>query len=258
MGNYCVTGAASGIGRATADQLRTAGHRVITVDLHDADVVADLSIPAGRAAAVQGVLAECGGTLDGLVPCAGVSQGDPKLVVAINYFGVLALTEGLHDVLAMGTDPAVVLISSNSTTSTPGVTAEMADTYLQGEDAAKDFFAPMNPHLAYASGKVAIAYWVRRNSVMPRWAGAGIRINAVAPGVIDTAMTRPLLDDPQIAKAMEHIPMALKRWGKPDEIADAILFLLSTKASYIVGQTLFVDGGTDAIVQPTGYPHPLG
>lgn len=258
MGNYCVTGSASGIGQATARQLEAAGNRVIGVDLHGAEITADFSTAEGRTAAIEGVLAASGGVLDGLVPCAGVSGGDPAKVVSINYFGVVALVEGLHDALAAGTDPAVVLISSNSTTTTPGVTYETAGMFLQGEAAAIEFFAPLYPHMAYASGKVAIAHWVRAQSVLPRWAGAGIRMNAVAPGVIETNMTKPLLDDPDMSKVLASIPIAQNRYGKPEEIAEAICFLLSTKASYIVGQTLFVDGGTDAIVQPTAHPHPLG
>ncbi len=258
MGNFCVTGSASGIGQATALQLQAAGHRVIGVDLQGAEIAADFSTPAGRTAAIDGVLAACGGVLDGLVPCAGVSGVEPAKVVAINYFGVLALVTGLREALAAGTDPAVVLISSNSTTTTPGVSYETAAVYEQGEAAAQAYFTPLYPHMAYASGKLALAHWMRANSVRPEWAGAGIRMNAVAPGVIETNMTKPLIDDPQMSKVLASIPIAQQRYGKPTEIAEVICFLLSTKASYIVGQTVFVDGGTDAMIQPTAHPHPLG
>ena len=109
--------------------------------------------------------------------------------------------------------------------------------------------------LAYPAGKLAIAFWTRMNAA--DWMKDGIRVNAVAPGVIDTAMTRPLLDDPSMKSALEHIPIPRGRWGKPEEIANAIAFLVSSDSSYVVGQVLFVDGGTDAMLQPTAHPHPL-
>ncbi|MFM8483270.1 MAG: SDR family oxidoreductase, partial [Actinomycetota bacterium] len=68
---------------------------------------------------------------------------------------------------------------------------------------------------------------------------------------------RPLLDIPAVKESLSHIPIPVGRWGKAEEVAAAITFLLSPDASYIVGQTLFVDGGTDALLQPFAHPHPL-
>ena len=120
MGTICITGSASGMGAATTARLRDKGHTVIGVDVRDADIVADLGTPEGRAAAIAGVGDACGGTLDGFAPFAGMG-GLPdragSLVASVNYFGTSVLLEGLRPLLAAGTDPSVVVISSNSVTS---------------------------------------------------------------------------------------------------------------------------------------------
>lgn len=254
---YCVTGAASGIGAATVEALRRRGHEVVTVDLHDADVEADLATVEGREHAVAGVLERCGGVLDGLVPCAGVGGlASAELTVRLNYFGVQAMLDGLRPALAAaGGAASVVLISSNSATMTPGLDVADAQVYLEGDEAAAvEHFADRG-WMAYPAGKLALAFWVRSNAA--DWLAGGIRINAVAPGVIDTGMTRPLLDMDGIREALDQIPIPAGRWGRPDEIAAAIEFLVSPASAYVVGQVLFVDGGTDALLQPFAHPHPL-
>lgn len=255
MRTICVTGTASGIGAATKARLEASGARVIGVDVHDADVVADLSTADGARAAVEAVLAAADGRLDGFVPCAGVGgTGTPALTVGLNYFSVLALLAGLRPALARGEDPAVVLISSFATTTTQRLTDADIDVYLAGDQqAAVDHFADTG-YLAYPAGKCALAYWMRMNSA--DWMADGIRLNAVAPGVIETGMTTPLKDIPGVAEALAQIPIPVGRWGRADEVAAAITFLLSTESSYVLGQTLFVDGGTDAQLNPKGHPAP--
>jgi NAD(P)-dependent dehydrogenase (short-subunit alcohol dehydrogenase family) len=250
---YVVSGAASGIGAATTAMLRADGHRVVTVDQRDADVVADLSTSEGRAAAVAGVQA-LADVVHGLVPCAGIAGltgVDPELVVSVNFFGAVALVRGLQPQLAAAGSSAVVLLASNSITGQPGWNAEVAGLCLrEDETAARAAAAQTEAVMVYPATKGALAWWARREGVKPEWIGAGIRMNSVAPGKIATPMTEQLAHDPVFGPLSEGYPSAVGRDGRADEIAAPICFLLSDAASLMVGSVVYVDGGTDAILHP--------
>ncbi|HNM96777.1 MAG TPA: SDR family oxidoreductase [Marmoricola sp.] len=254
MGTYVVSGSASGIGAALAQRLSDAGHRVIGVDRAGADVRADLASSDGRAAAVAGVLDKVGGgAIDGLVPCAGIAGltgVDSEMVVSVNYFGAIALVDGLRE--AMAPESSVVMISSNSVTCMPGWPGAVAALCLAGDEVSAR--AEATEHEAvqiYPATKAAIAGWVRREAVAR--AQDGVRINAVAPGLIATAMTDALREDPVLGVFADAYPTALQRPGLAAEVAAVIDFLLSPAASLIVGSVIIIDGGTDAIVNP----HPV-
>jgi NAD(P)-dependent dehydrogenase (short-subunit alcohol dehydrogenase family) len=124
MRTIAMTGSASGIGAATRRLLERGGARVIGCDVRDAEVIADLSTPEGRAGAIDGIREAASGALDGLVLCAGLGpQVEPTAkIVAVNYFGAAGLLSGLRDALAGGRDAAAVAISSLATIS-PGLDA---------------------------------------------------------------------------------------------------------------------------------------
>lgn len=256
MGTYVVTGSASGIGAATASLLRDRGHRVIGVDRAGADVQRDLSTETGRREAVTEVLALAEDRINGFVPCAGLaglSSSDSRLLVSVNYFGAVQLAEGFRPALTAaagrGEPAAVVMLSSNSTTCQPGWAQEVAKACLTGsEQHARDVAAKRDAVLVYPATKAALAWWARREGTTERWAGAGIRLNSVAPGLIATAMTDEVRQDPVFGRFADAYPTALKRPGRPDEIAKVIAFLLSEEASLLVGSVVFADGGTDALM----------
>jgi NAD(P)-dependent dehydrogenase (short-subunit alcohol dehydrogenase family) len=111
--------------------------------------------------------------------------------------------------------------------------------------------------MAYPAGKLALAMWVRATAVSSGWIDAGIRLNAVAPGVVDTAMTRPLLAMDGVREALADIPTPAGRWATPDEVASVIAFLVSPASTAVVGQVIYADGGSDAVLRPTGGVRPV-
>jgi NAD(P)-dependent dehydrogenase (short-subunit alcohol dehydrogenase family) len=253
MGSYVVTGSASGIGSATAERLRGQGHRVTGIDRAGADVDADLGSPDGRSRALQEVTASLT-TLDGVVCCAGIpgaAERDGADLVSVNYFGTVDLLTGLRPMLAAGETPAAVCISSNSVSCQPGWPAEVAEACLVGDEAAARKLATGAEAVhVYPATKAALAWWTRQQGVSEDWIGAGIRLNAVAPGMVETGMTAEMRRDPEFAELLDAYPLPVGRPGRPAEVAAAIGFLLSAQASLCCGSVLFVDGGTDALFNP--------
>jgi NAD(P)-dependent dehydrogenase (short-subunit alcohol dehydrogenase family) len=161
------------------------------------------------------------------------------------------LVEGLRPQLAAAPASAAVFLASNSITGQPGWAIEVSVACLRGDEGeARGLAAQTEAVQVYPATKAALAWWARREGVTPAWIGAGIRLNAVAPGKIATPMTERLAADPVFGPLSEGYPTAIGRDGRAEEVAACIGFLLSDASSLVVGSVLYVDGGTDAILHP--------
>jgi NAD(P)-dependent dehydrogenase (short-subunit alcohol dehydrogenase family) len=256
-----VTGSASGMGAATKARLEAAGQRVIGVDLRHADVTSDLGTPGGRQAAIDAITGLAGEGIDGLVTWAGltglttVAGSD---LVSVNYFGTVALLAGLRPLLAAGDQPAAVAVSSNSTTCMPGVPMDVAELCLAGdEDGARVAADTAGGIRSYPASKIAVARWVRQNAPTADWAGAGITLNAIAPGAVQTPMLQATRNDPVIGQFVDAFPVPVGRPGQAGELAAFVAFLLGPDARYCCGSVFFVDGGTDALLRAADFPVPM-
>lgn len=257
MGTYVVSGSASGMGAATAALLRDAGDHVIGVDVRDADVVADLSTAAGRGTALDAVRAAAGDRLDGVALFAGVggaSGRDPRLLVSLNYFGSVQLFEALRPLLAAAGSASAVAISSNSATCQPGWAEELVAACLSGdEEHAREVAGGADSPTAYPATKAALARWVRRSAPTAEWAGAGVRLNAVAPGLVETPFVDATRADPVLGQLIGGFPLPLGRGGRAEEVAELVVFLL-TRGTFFSGSFLVCDGGTEALLRPDDWP----
>ena len=259
---YVVTGAASGIGAATAKYLRERGGRVIACDLRNADVLADLTTPEGRAALVEGVTRLSGGTIDAIVANAG--GGPPQTSLSLNFFGSVATLDGLRLLLKGSPAPRAVAVSSIALlnpTDSGLVDACLSMDERKANAAAMEFAtktAPLDSMTPaqglkvgldlYANAKHALTRWCRRVAVKPEWAGAGITLNVVAPGFIDTPSAAYILSDPDRSSAMGRmVPMRGAYPGRPEQMAAALGWCVSAENSLMTGQVVFVDGGVECL-----------
>ncbi|MFF8596476.1 SDR family oxidoreductase [Streptomyces sp. NPDC015220] len=247
-----VTGAASGIGKALADMLRAQGDDVIGVDLENADVRADLGTPVGRREAVRAVLERTGGVLDAVIACAGISARVPA-TIAVNYFGVTELLEGLRPALARARAPRAAFVGS--IVGTKDVAPEVVEACLAGDEpAALAVAAAVADEGAggalYPASKNALARWLRRVSVTDEWAGAGIPLNAVGPGVVLTPMHAAVAVTEEQRRIVEQaVPMPLNGHAEPEVVARALRWLTSEENTHVTGQVLYVDGGAEVVLR---------
>ncbi|GMA27377.1 SDR family oxidoreductase [Arenivirga flava] len=252
-----VTGSASGIGEATAAKLRADGHRVIGVDLKDADIAVDLTTAEGRTALVEQATELSGGVVEGVLAIAGLVAPAP-VTVAVNHFGAIATLEGLRPLLAKSEAPRAAVVASLA--ALEEVDEELLRLIETGdEDAALAHAGSLGAtanatgsSVLYTTSKLSVARWTRRTAPSADWAKAGIALNAVAPGVILTPMTAAALETEEGRAALDAGAPA--PYGgpaaDPAAIANLLAWLISPENLYVTGQVIFADGGAESIRRP--------
>lgn len=230
-----ITGAASGIGRATADAARRAGAHVVGADIGAPAALADLDLafsldvtnPASLTAAADQIKAEFG-RIDGLVTCAGLSVvgtatemslEDWQRALDVNLTGTMLSARAVLPHMASAGRGAIVTLSSIY-----GMTGGTGN-------------------LPYNVTKGGVLQLTR--SLAADYGSAGIRVNALSPGFIETPMTQGLQVESPVRSAFIDMHL-LKRPGRAEEVAKAAIFLLSDDASFITGANIPVDGGFSA------------
>ncbi len=225
-----VTGGTRGIGEGISRALAAAGYQVVATGLTEAECAAFTPDPAIRTLAMDvtndaSVAPVFAGLerLDLLVNCAGTIQRGGKefeieafrLTLEVNLVGTMRCCLQARSFLAKTGGSIVNMASMLSFQGSP---------FVPGYSASKGGIGQLTKSLAAA------------------WAAEGIRVNAIAPGWIETDLTRPLVEDPaRSAPILDRTPM--KRWGQPADVAGAVVFLASDAARFITGAILPVDGG---------------
>ncbi|MCR2824661.1 SDR family oxidoreductase [Microbacterium sp. zg.Y909] len=248
-----ITGSASGIGRAAAELLAERGYRVIGVDIAGADINVDLTTPEGRETLVAEVTERSGGTVDVVIANAGLSS-PTVATAAVNFFGAVATLAGLRPLLAASPAPRAVATTSMAALFPPD--EALLQAFLAEDEpaalarAAQLADDPAQANLIYGTSKQALARWLRRVAPTPEWAGAGIALNAVAPGVVATPMTFDLTGTEEAKAALlQRVPMPLNGIFEPGDVAALMAWLVSEENAHLCGQVIYIDGGSDAVIR---------
>jgi 3-oxoacyl-[acyl-carrier protein] reductase len=240
-----VTGAARGIGYEIATSLRVIGMSLLLIDLDGDELVraVDALRRVEGAGDVVGVTADLG--TDDLAAVDRALDGLASVVVWVNNAGRVS-----HQT-AEGTDPATFerVFKNNVVSALRGgqiayrrMTADGADGGAIVNITSMVTEKVMPERLSYSTSKAALGNVTRH--MAQEWGPKGIRVNAVSPGYIDSRLTQWAADDPrQISKLQTVSALALRRLGLASDIAETVLYLISPLASYVTGQTIFVDGG---------------
>lgn len=251
---YVVTGAASGIGKATAELLIEQGHQVIGTDVHDSAIVADLSGAPGRDHLIREVTRLSGGSIDAVLAVAGLAT-PTAATAAINFYGTVATLEGLRPLLLNSPHPRAVAVSSMAAIFPPD--EALLNEFLDGTEAGAmaraaelEAGGQEKSNLIYGTSKRALSRWIRRQAPTSDWAGASIPLNAVSPGVVYTPMTADITKNAEsAAQVARMVPMPLNGFFEPRGVATLLAWLTSEDNAHLCGQVIYIDGGSDAVLR---------
>ena len=234
MKSMVVTGAGAGIGRAIAERAAAAGYRV---------GVLDNRVETARAVAAA---------IPSSVPLIANVSAEAEVEAALDAFGTPDVWVNNAGIVRFGALAEIALsdfcavVDVNLTGSFVAARAAAKRMIARGQGGAIVNVTSMNgvvpgPNAgAYGATKAALALLTQQMAL--EWGRFRIRVNAVAPGLIDAGMGAPILADPEVRRARES-KVPLGRLGTADDIARVVLFLASDDAAYVTGQNLLVDGG---------------
>jgi NAD(P)-dependent dehydrogenase (short-subunit alcohol dehydrogenase family) len=253
---FVVTGAASGIGHAVAEQLLAAGALVYSLDRNEpkADVTQHITVDLADVAAIDGAVDALDGEFDGLLNVAGIPGTAPAdLVFKVNFLAVRHLTEAMFGTLSAG--GCIVIVSSTAGFGWPARLDAITDLLSTDTFADGAAWFARNPQQgnAYNFAKEATTVYTLSMGLAVR--EMGLRINAVLPGPVQT----PILVDFEESMGkdtLDGVKQLLGRHATPQDVADAILFLASDEAGWINGHPLVVDGGITGAVLAGLVPAP--
>lgn len=233
MGIYVITGGSSGIGAKTVEILREKGHEVVNIDLKGGDINANLATREGRSCAIQTLHERYPDGIDAMICNAGVNNNIP-LIISLNYFGATEMAQGVFDLLEKKRGSCVVTCSNTIAQGAARMDVVGMLNNQPDEDRILNLvrnFDPRTAHTFYAATKYALARWARR--VSAEWGARSVRINAVAPGNVRTAMTDQLSPEQMVAVQALPVPMyyGSDSLMDPADIANAIAFLVSPEAT---------------------------
>jgi NAD(P)-dependent dehydrogenase (short-subunit alcohol dehydrogenase family) len=248
-----VTGGASGIGRAVVERLRQAGGEVFVIDLRSADAKANLSAETGRETAAAAVETRYPGGIDCIMCCAGIGATPDQgaLTTSVNFFGTTRLLDRLRPLLAKGRSPRAVITASSMSLHPPD---EALLALMLDDDEGSARAHTNDTMVSYTTGKRALCHWVRRTAAQADWAGAGILLNGVAPGLIRTPLTKSLDDPEGRTGAAQLTPLALTDYPGPEAVAPLYEYLGGPLNTYLVGQVIYADGGSDVLLRGEAVP----